>query len=262
MSSTQSSQSLEPLPSYLTTELRRVRAAETPALMSGVGADGKREGLVDGTRELFAPTRHERQRYFVANRTRDIFRSANVHVPLAREGELKPPGEPRAQLDFVNKCNVALCVEKEFQRPRRYDICDHAASNGERGLLDVVMTGIDDVWNVVNAGLFGDIEVGVVVGKVHCIASVSSLFTFVPVKDVLPGVPRLEMQPAHKNGFGGYKLCVAGVPKQVGTINVERYYYDFELFNCTREESVLWLCILVAAELENRTPLAKFYTTQ
>lgn len=239
----------EHLRSYVHTPIIPLVSSISP-LMSGFGALCIRES--DENRNQV----HDFQRYFVANRTRDIFRTTNVHVPADEEIGDPPPGEDEQQLDYMNQCDTLMYVDKEFEHPRSYSI--RADDEEEKTLLKVTISAIDKVWNVENGALFADLAPGTVIGKIHFISSLTSFFTFVAAKDVLAGVPRLEMQSVGEEGHCKYSLRAAGVNEAVGGFEVRRYYYDVGLINCTREEAVLWLCILLAAELETKTPLMQF----
>lgn len=45
---------------------------------------------------------------------------------------------------------------------------------------------------------------------------------------------------------------MAGTEKPVGIVTLEKYYLNVEFIHCTKEEAVLCLCVIVAAELERQ----------
>lgn len=69
------------------------------------------------------------------------------------------------------------------------------------------------------------------------------------------------MQPGSdiRGAFGGFVLGVGDEKKgAVGHVQVEHHYLEVELRNCTREQAVVWLALIVAAELETKTSLVQF----
>lgn len=198
------------------------------------------------------------QRYFVENRTRDVFRTTTVHVPRPDDMFRAVTAPAEMQTDLLSTCPSAFIVDKHFDEPRSYDI---RMNREDEALVKVVIPSNEQKWHVYNGSLFNDLNVGDVIGRIHYISSLDSFFVFSPEKEVLVGVPKLKMQPAKTdNEFGGYDLLVSGIEKRVGSVYIYRHFFDFRLKNCTKEEAVIWLILLIAAELETKTPLVAFIT--
>lgn len=122
-------------------------------------------------------------------------------------------------------------------------------------------------WDVENYGLFSDVANGTALGTITDVFPDNRIFTPAPGRHTMP---HLEMQSTSAVGVR-YLLAVTDVPQPVGavectstaaantaTTNVAARFaprsetYRMALHNCTREEAVLWLCLLVATDMKRR----------
>ncbi|CAN8068174.1 unnamed protein product [Agarophyton chilense] len=217
-------------------------------VMGGIGKDLKRE--VNSNRSAV----FDLQRYFVENRTRDIFKTSTVHVPKASDILRYVNVPTERQKDLLSQCPISFYVDKTFEEPIKYEI---RTEREGKPLVEVVIPEQKTKWNVVNGTLFEDLDDGCKIGSIHYISSMESYFLFSPNKELLLGVPNLEMQPAKGDfEYGAYDLFVAGIERRIGNVHILRHFFDLQLKSCTKEEAVLWLIILVAAELETKSKLA------
>ncbi|PXF41773.1 hypothetical protein BWQ96_08494 [Gracilariopsis chorda] len=241
----------EAITTFHTDPIRPLNTKKAP-VMGGVNED-----LTRSTEE----ERHKvykLQRYFVENRTRDVFRTTTIHVPRPDDmfRGVNTPSE--VQRDLLSNCPTAFTVDKHFEEPRSYEI---RINREDEALVKVVIPSNEQKWHVYNGTLFEDLNVGDVIGQIHYISSLESFFVFSPEKEVLGGVPKLKMQPAKAdNDFGAYDLLISGIEKRVGSVYIFRHFFDLRLKNCTREEAVVWLILLIAAELETKTSLVASIT--
>ncbi|KAI0566897.1 hypothetical protein FGB62_5g120 [Gracilaria domingensis] len=234
---------------FKNTPIRPLKATEAP-VMGGLGEDLTRE--VDANRG----TVYDLQRYFVENRTRDIFKTSTIHVPKGNEilREVNAPSE--VQVGLLSQCPVSFYVDKTFEEPQRYEI---RTEREGKSLVEVVIPAQQTKWHVLNGILFTDLAEGCQIGSIHYISSIESFFQFSPDKELLVGVPKLEMQPAKEDfEYGAYDLFVNGIAKRVGSVILLRHFFDLRLKKCTKEEAVIWLIILIAAELETKSKLAPY----
>lgn len=112
-------------------------------------------------------------------------------------------------------------------------------------------------WDVRNAGLYSNIPVGAKIGMIREVFPDNRVFE--PDNEKIPGVPRLEMQAAAALGQH-YYLAVTGVPEPVGEVRAgllgrvaaRSEVYTQILRNCTREEAVLWLTMVIATDLKRQ----------
>lgn len=111
-------------------------------------------------------------------------------------------------------------------------------------------------WDVENYGLFEDLRDGTNLGLIQDVFPDSRVFF--PAHSLV-GVPRLEMQVAASLGKA-YYLAVTDVPEPVGEVTSDvlgRFAprsetYTMVLKNCTREEAVLWLTMVIATDMKRR----------
>lgn len=111
-------------------------------------------------------------------------------------------------------------------------------------------------WDVENFGLFADLPHGTNLGLIREVFPDNRVFF---PSEAMNGMPRLEMQVAASLGVK-YYLAVTGVPEPVGEVDsdvVGRFAprsetYTMVLRQCTREEAVLWLCLVIATDMKRR----------
>lgn len=194
---------------------------------------------------------HIFQRYFIENRLIDKYRTTAIRRPHADEIHHKPP-QDSLQETFLNNCVAPLLVDKDFDPPIRYAI--HARG----GQPHLEMACLDDIWYIYNGSMFSDIPVGECIARVHTFPSVvgNALFALVPNNSVLADMPPLKMEPVDGDPLGEYSLSVGRDKIIVGSLIVRRHFFDVVLRNCTKEEALIWLALVVVAELENKTYLS------
>lgn len=111
-------------------------------------------------------------------------------------------------------------------------------------------------WDVENFGLFEDMRDGTNLGLIQEVFPDNRVFFPAPA---LAGTPRLEMQVTATLGTA-YYLAVTDVPEPVGEVTSDvlgRFAprsetYTMVLKNCTREEAVLWLTMVIATDMKRR----------
>lgn len=112
-------------------------------------------------------------------------------------------------------------------------------------------------WDVENMGMFSHLRKGATLGLIRDVFPDNRVFE--PRMEALPDVPRLEMQTAEALGKR-YFLAVTGNPEPVGEVVTSRLgrvaarseQYTLALRNCTREEAVIWLCMVIATDMKRR----------
>lgn len=112
-------------------------------------------------------------------------------------------------------------------------------------------------WDVENRGLFSWLRVGANLGLIREVFPDSRVFE--PNAISLPAVPRLEMQTAATLG-AKYYLAVTGIPEPVGEVVTSLLgrvanrseQYTLVLRDCTPEEALLWISMLIATDMKRR----------
>lgn len=111
-------------------------------------------------------------------------------------------------------------------------------------------------WDVENYGLFSDLPLGANLGLIQEVFPDNRVFF---PSQAVSAMPRLEMQVAASLGLR-YYLAVTGVAEPVGEVRTDvvgRFAprsesYTMALRHCTREEAVLWLCMVLATDMKRR----------
>lgn len=111
-------------------------------------------------------------------------------------------------------------------------------------------------WDVENFGLFQNLRPGMKLGLIQEVFPDNRVFF--PAEGLI-GVPRLEMQVAAALGRQ-YFLAVTDVSEPVGEVLsgvLGRFAprsetYEMKLRNCTREEGLIWLCMVIATDMKRR----------
>lgn len=111
-------------------------------------------------------------------------------------------------------------------------------------------------WDVENFGLFEDMADGTNLGLIQEVFPDNRVFF---PSAALAGTPRLEMQVAAALGRA-YYLAVTNIPEPMGEVTSDilgRFAprsetYTMTLKNCTREEAVLWLTMVIATDMKRR----------
>lgn len=111
-------------------------------------------------------------------------------------------------------------------------------------------------WDVENYGLFADLPDSANLGLIQDVFPDNRVFFPSPL---LSSTPRLEMQNAAALGVA-YYFAVTDVPQPVGEVTSDvlgRFVprsetYTVVLRNCTREEALLWLTMVVATDMKRR----------
>lgn len=186
---------------------------------------------------------------------------------MTRGGKMVYPPEDGSLLElYIKYCAVSFFVEKTFSPVVRYAIKNTGPEGEFNFLIEVVSMKTSNIWEVRNGTFFGDLDSGEVIGKVHIIESQDPLFAFVPSNNVLKGVPRLEIRKIkgknRQGEFGEYGLFAGKNAKLVGDVAINLPYFDIEIRNCSREEALIWLTILVCIELEKKTDLVKYVSVK
>ena len=112
-------------------------------------------------------------------------------------------------------------------------------------------------WDVRNEGLFDHLPIGANLGLIREVFPDSRVFE--PNEDLLPGVPRLEMQSAASLGQH-YWLAVSGIHEPVGEVRsglVGRIAARSEVYttivrNLSAEEAVLFFTMVVATDMKRQ----------
>lgn len=112
-------------------------------------------------------------------------------------------------------------------------------------------------WDVENYGLFKDLPRGTNLGMIRDVYPDHRVFQ--PNSQYMNKMSRLEMQVAASLGTK-YYLAVSGISEPIGQVDsgiVGRFAprsenYQMMLRNCTREEAVLWLTMVIATDMKRR----------
>lgn len=114
-------------------------------------------------------------------------------------------------------------------------------------------------WDVENYGLYSDAPNGTPLGTITDMYPDHRVFT---AAGEMRGMPRLEMQSSNSFDSVGprHLLAVTHVPQPIGQVDSSvvrttaprNDMYQLALRNCTREEAVLWLSLLVATDMKRR----------
>lgn len=110
-------------------------------------------------------------------------------------------------------------------------------------------------WDVENRELFHDLPNGFRLGAIHDVFPDHRVF----FPDGQGNTPRLEMQAWASLGTK-YALAVTDIPEPVGWVESSvvgrlaprNETYAVVLRNCTREEAVLWLTMVIATDMKRR----------
>lgn len=244
--------------SYTTTAIRNLRAGEESAPFSNVLPDGSRAADKGRLSCIF-----QVQTYVMRNNP--SFYDAGESTVYAPPARFDPTGA-----DFWKQSTPVL----ETKIKRDGSILGYIIQEAEtkRTLLKIHFHGDTSnpfsrtfkafvrspvlKWDVENWGLFENLQNGVMLGMIREVFPDNRVFE--PTQAV-QGLPRLEMQ--YTSGLGlAYLLAVTDVQQPIGEVSsslIARFAprseaYQMTLRNCTREEAVLWLTMVVATDMKRR----------
>lgn len=246
-----------PPTAYLSTPLRALTTTTDAALMSGVARDGSR---IQDKRRISPVI--PMQTYIIRNNHTIYDRGENTIYA--------PPPHPYTTGDFFDQC-IPLYKAKVT---RDGSILGYLISDisSKKSLLKVHFHGDTSnpfsrtfkafirspvlKWDVENYGLYTDLPDGTNLGGIQEVFPDNRVFF--PSKDII-GMPRLEMQVAASLGLK-YYMAVTDIPEPVGEVDsgvLGRFAprsetYQLSLRNCTREEGVLWLTMVIATDMKRR----------
>lgn len=180
-----------------------------------------------------------------------------------------PPANPREAVDFFEQCtplfktkivrdgSILGYIIHDLQQDRSLlKIHFHGDTTNpfSRAFKAFVRSPVLK-WDVENWGLYQDMPVGANMGLIQEVFPDNRVFF--PASET--GMPRLEMQTAASLGLK-YYFAVTNIPEPIGEVDSsliarfaprsEAYYMNIR--NCTREEAVLWLAMVIATDMKRR----------
>lgn len=242
---------------YLSTPLRTLRLSEDAALMSAVLRNGTRSSAT-GCQSPILPL----QTYIIRNNSTIYDRGENTIFA--------PPAFAPVGGNFFDACTplykakitrdgsiLGYMIRDAVTDKQLLKVHFHGDTTNKfsRAFKAFVRSPVPK-WDVENFGLFEDVRDGTNLGLIQEVFPDNRVFF--PVQSFV-GVPRLEMQVAATLGTA-YYLAVTDVPEPVGEVASDilgRFAprsetYTMKLKNCTREEAVLWLTMVIATDMKRR----------
>lgn len=243
---------------YLSTPLQPLSTSKNASLMSGFSATAER--TPHPSRSPVLPL----QTYIMRNNSTIYDRGENtIYAPPSNPTDPVPSG-------FFSACTTLY----RAHITRDGSILGYMLSDAEtnNSLLKVHFHGDTSnplsrafkafvrspvpKWDIENFGLFADLPQGTNLGLIREVFPDNRVFF---PSEAMNGMPRLEMQVAASLGVK-YYLAVTGVPEPVGEVDSDvlgRFAprsetYTMVLRRCTREEAVLWLCLVIATDMKRR----------
>lgn len=243
---------------YITTPLQPLSTTQNPPLMSGVSPTAQRSS--HSSRPPVLPV----QTYIMRNNSTFYDRGENtIYAPPA-----DPTNPPST--NFFSACTALfharitrdgsilgyMLRDAETDKPLLKVHFHGNTSNPLSRAFKAFARSAVPKWDVENFGLFSDLSNGTNLGLIQEVFPDNRVF-FPSL--AMGGMPRLEMQAAASLGVK-YYLAVTGVSEPVGEVNSDvmgRFAprsetYTMVLRRCTREEAVLWLCLVVATDMKRR----------
>ena len=242
---------------YLAAPLRILDTNNDAALMSGVARDGSR---VPDTRRMSAiiPI----QTYIIRNNSTIYDRGENtIYAPprgAYTEGNFFDQCIPVFSTKITRDGSILGYMIRDYATKKelvKIHVHGDTSSTLSRTFKAFIRSPVLK-WDVENYGLYSDLPNGANMGKITEVFPDNRIFT--PNASMI-GVPRLEMQVAASLGLR-YYLAVTDVPEPVGEVDsslIARFAprsetYALMVRNCTREESILWLTMVIATDMKRR----------
>lgn len=249
-----------PLQTFLSTPLSPLSVTSSAPLFSGVDRAGGRD--TNSSR----PPVHALQSYIVRNNSTVYDRGENtIYAPPSPQFSVPTTGK-----DYFNYCTQLyrakitrdgsilgyMIYEASTDRPLVKVHFHGDTSNPLSRAFKAFVRSPILKWDVENFGLYTDLEYGANLGRITEVFPDNRIFE---PSETLQGMPRLEMQVAAALGRK-YFLAVTGVPEPIGQVDsdiVGRFAprsetYSMTLRNCTREEAVFMLCMVIATDMKRR----------
>lgn len=250
---------------YLATPLEPLRAATHAALMSGVTRTGARAAP-----QRPQPPLHALQTYIVRNNRTAYDRGESTVFappPALRAGDLFEQCTSVFRAKLVRDGSILGYVLREEGSGRELlKVHFHGdTSNAFSRAFKAFLRSPVLKWDVENYGLYEDLPIGANLGLIQEVFPDNRVFF---PNEAMIGLPRLEMQVAAALG-AKYYLAVTDVPEPVGEVDsaiLGRFAprsetYQMTLRNCTREEAVLWLTMVIATDMKRRKSQNTKYNT-
>lgn len=241
---------------FTTSPVRLLNGKTDPPLMSGFLQNGSRLSDSHRLSSIFPV-----QSYVIRN-NRSFYDRGESTV-------YAPPANPREDADFFEQCtplfntkitrdgSILGYIIHDLQQDRpllKIHFHGDTTNPFSRAFKAFVRSPILK-WDVENWGLYQDMPVGANIGLIQEVFPDNRVFF--PVSET--GMPRLEMQTAASLGVK-YYLAVTNIPEPIGEVDSsliarfaprsEAYYMTIR--NCTREEAVLWLNMVIATDMKRR----------
>lgn len=244
-------------PSFLSTGVRTLNSTRDAALMSGVLRNGERSA--DARRVSII---HQVQSYVIRNNSTVWGRGENTifTVPLGANvqnnsfmEQLMPVYETKITRDGSI---IGYIIREVTSKRQLLKVHFHGdTSNPLSRTFKAFLRSPVPKWDVENYGLYGDLREGTPLGFMQEVFPDSRVM----FPKTVAGMPRLEMQVAAALGRK-YYLAVTDVPEPVGEVDADilgRFAprseaYMMTLRNCTSEEAILWLNMVIATDMKRR----------
>eukprot|EP00188_Purpureofilum_apyrenoidigerum_P005454 Plantae.Rhodophyta-Purpureofilum_apyrenoidigerum.ctg7105.p1 GENE.Plantae.Rhodophyta-Purpureofilum_apyrenoidigerum.ctg7105~~Plantae.Rhodophyta-Purpureofilum_apyrenoidigerum.ctg7105.p1 ORF type:complete len:261 (+),score=45.35 Plantae.Rhodophyta-Purpureofilum_apyrenoidigerum.ctg7105:41-823(+) len=237
--------------SYLNVPTRSLNSTEDAPLMSDVNPYGQR--TKNGRRRSVVLPRQE---YFIRNNHTVLERGENtVYAPVEGATTLKET-VPVYDLKIVR--NGSIIGYKLRERATERELLKIHVHANTKSRLSKIFTGLVNnplnKYDVENYGLYSDLANG------HKLGVIEEVFPDNRVFNPTGGIsPRLEMQFTRSLGQH-YWLAVTGISEPIGEVTSDvlgRFAprseaYKLILRNCTKEEGLLWLMMVIATDMKRR----------